>query len=347
MRVAIVAPFVAAIDDQASQIGGAQAVIADLATGLAARGHDVTVVAPRGSRVTGAKIVDLGIDADPHAALRPGVDAAVTMAPIFGRVSSWLDRAGADVIHGHAFDGPAFAAVRGKRAVHTLHLPPIDTRVVAAVRASDATLATVSESCRSAWRAVGVEVRTILPNGIDALRVPVGDGHGGYLAFAGRITVEKGAAVACRVARGLKMPLLLAGPIYDERYFRSEVQPALGGDIQHVGPLDRPALWRLLGGASATLMPAGWDEPFGMVALESIATGTPVVAYRRGSLAEVVGEGRSGYLVPPDDEDALARAVGPAQRLGRAACRSDASRFGIDRMLDAHEELYRRLAAVA
>jgi glycosyltransferase involved in cell wall biosynthesis len=348
MRVALIAPFVAAIDDQAAQIGGAQSVIADLARGLAGRGHTVTVIAPRGSRVAGATVVDLGVAADPRAALRPGaVGSPVAMAPVFRRVSDWLATADADVIHAHAFDAPAFAELRGGRVVHTLHLPPFDGGIVAAVRGSDATLATVSESCRTAWRAAGVPVTELLPNGIDVGRVPAGEGGGGYLAFAGRMSAEKGADVACRVARRLRMPLRLAGPRYDDEYFRSKVEPELGGDVSYEGALERGTLWHVLGGASATVLPIHWDEPFGMVALESIACGTPVAAYRRGGLAEVVTEGRSGCLVPPDDEDALARAIGIAQGLSRSLCRSDASRFDIARMLDAHETLYRRLVAAA
>ena len=342
----LVAPFVAAIDDQAAQIGGAQAVVADLARGLAARGHAVTVLAPRGSRIAGVTVVDLGIAADPGAALRPGAEGRSSrMARAFALVSEWVAGAAADVVHGHAFDVPAFARLRGRRVIHTLHLPPFDAAITAAVRTSAATLATVSESCRDAWRAAGVGVAELLPNGIDLGRVPAGDGSGGYLAFAGRMSPEKGADIACRIARRLGLALRLAGPRYDERYFRMQVQPLLGGDLTYAGPLERAALWRLLGGASATVLPVRWDEPFGMVALESIACGTPVAAFRRGGLIEIVAEGRSGCLAAADDEEALARAIGIARGLARGACRTDASRHDIGRMLEAHEDLYRRVVA--
>lgn len=308
----------------------------------------MTVIAPRGSRVAGATIVDLGITADRGAALRPAMDGSpMAMAPVFRLVSEWVAGADADVIHGHAFDAPAFAELRGPRVVHTLHLPPFDAGVVAAVRGSAAMLATVSESCRAAWRVAGVPVAELLPNGIEVERVPVGEGNGGYLAFAGRMSAEKGADIACRVARRLGLPLRLAGPRYDDAYFRARVEPLLGGDVTYAGPLERAALWRLLGGASATVLPVRWDEPFGMVALESIACGTPVAAYRRGGLAEVVADGRSGCLAPADDEDALALAIGTARGLSRSTCRSDASRFDMARMLDAHEALYRRVVAAA
>ncbi|HTJ60487.1 MAG TPA: glycosyltransferase [Candidatus Saccharimonadales bacterium] len=343
MRVALVSPFVAAIDERAPQIGGAQAVVADLARGLAARGHEVTLLAPRRSFVTGAVIVDLGIDADPAAALgRKNSDASQDTA--FAAVADWLASRSFDVVHGHAFDAPAFARLRGPHVLHTIHLPPIDPTVVAAVRATPATLATVSESCRAAWRSEGASVREVLPNGVDLAAVPAGDGTGGYLAFAGRMSAEKDPAAACRVARAAATQLRLAGPIYDERYFAREVAPLLGDGISYEGPLDRAALWRMLGAATVTLQPARWDEPFGMVALESIACGTPVVAYRRGGLADVIVDGLSGCLVTPGDEAGLLDAVGTAGGLSRAACRADAGRHDLGRMLDAHEALYRRLS---
>lgn len=344
MRVALVAPFVAAIDERAPQIGGAQAVIADLARGLASRGHAVTLLAPRGSFVTGAVVADLGIDADPSAALGRGSDRK-TQRDAFATVGEWLSSRSFDVVHAHAFDEPAFAALRGPRVVHTLHLPPVDPAVVAAVRAADAVLATVSDSCRSGWAAAGVRVPEILPNGIDLSVIPAGRGDGGYLAFAGRMSPEKDPAAACRIARSLGAPLRLAGPVYDERYFSREVAPLVGDAVRYDGALDRAALWRLLGAATATLQPVRWDEPFGMVALESLACGTPVVAYRRGGLVDVVVDGRSGCLIQPDDEAALAAAVPTAVGLSRTACRSDAARHDLDRMLDAHEALYRRIAA--
>lgn len=343
MRVALVAPFVAAIDERAPQIGGAQAVIADLARGLAARGHAVTLVAPRGSFVSGAATVDLGIDADPSAALgRGGIGSSQRDA--FAAVATWLAARSFDVVHAHAFDAPAFAALRGPRVLHTLHLPPVDRAVVAAVRAADAVLATVSESCRSAWAAAGVRVPELLPNGIDLAVLPEGTGDGGYLAFAGRMSPEKDPAAACRVARALGARLRLAGPVYDERYFAHEVAPLLDGALTYDGPLDRAALWRMLGAAVVTLQPVRWDEPFGMVALESLACGTPVVAYRRGGLADVIVDGRSGCLAEPDDERGFMTGVATAARLSRADCRSDAARYGLDRMLEAHESLYRRLS---
>ena len=343
MRVALVAPFVAAIDDARPQIGGAQAVIADLARGLAGRGHAVTLIAPRGSRVRGADVVDLGIDADPTAAVGSGTHRASQVAA-FAAVGAWLATHPFDVVHAHAFDAPAFDCVRGANVIHTLHLPPLDEQVVAAARAASGVLATVSASCRAAWRNAGVPIDELLPNGIDLAAVPIGRGDGGYLAFAGRMSAEKDPAAACRVARALGARLRLAGPMYDEAFFAREVEPLLRADAIYEGALDREALWRFLGAATLTLLPVRWDEPFGMVALESLAAATPVVAYARGGLTELVRDGRSGALVPPGNEHAFAAAVRRALGLRRDDCRADAARYDLARTLDAHEALYRRLS---
>lgn len=357
MRVALIAPFIAVIDDRRGQIGGAQSIIADLARGLASRGHAVTLVAPRGSHVAGVAIEDLGFEADPTAALHAdganraaradGLSRVSSQGRVFTSVREWIDarQSEFDVVHSHAFDTPALEQLRGPRVIHTLHLPPLDPAIVAAARSAHATLATVSNSCRDDWNAAGVPVAEVLPNGVDIDAVPEGAGQGGYLAFAGRISPEKGADAACRIARELRMPLRLAGPIYDNAYFMREVRPLLGPAAEYDGPLDRPALWRMLGGASATLLPIRWDEPFGLVALESLAAGTPVVAYARGGLREIVVDGRSGVLAPPDDERALIEGVRAVIGSSRAACRADARRYDLPRMLDAHEQLYRRVGA--
>jgi UDP-glucose:tetrahydrobiopterin glucosyltransferase len=348
LRVALIAPFIAVIDDRRGQIGGAQSIIADLARGLASRGHAVTLVAPRGSHVAGVAIQDLGFGADPTAALQAdGPSRVSSQGQIFTAVRQWIDlhEIDFDVFHAHAFDAPALEQLRGPRVIHTLHLPPLDPAIVAAARSAYATLATVSNSCREDWNAAGVPVAEVLPNGVDIDAVPEGAGQGGYLAFAGRISPEKGADAACRVARELRLPLRLAGPIYDNAYFLRDVRPLLGPAAEYDGALDRPALWRMLGGASATLLPIRWDEPFGLVALESLATGTPVVAYARGGLREIVVDGRSGVLAPPDDERALIEGVRAAMGSSRAACRADARRHDLPRMVDAHERLYRRVGA--
>lgn len=353
MRIALVAPLVSRIDESQVQPGGAQAVLADLAAGLASRGHRVTLLAASGSRVTGVESIDLGLDATRFVPAALGTAAARTDAEAqssaFARIAEWLrERTGSwDVVHAHAYDAPAFDALRALRpVVHTLHLAPVDPLVVAAAAAAQragAILASVSHANASAWSAAGAVASEILPNGIDVGAVPFSAAGGAPLLFAGRISPEKGPEVAVRAARRARRALALAGPVYDRGHFTNVVEPLLGDGARYVGALSRPDLYRLMGSSAALLLPARWDEPFGLVAVEAQAAGTPVVAYTRGGLVETVDDGRTGFLVPADDEDALVAAIGRVADLDRAACRRNAMRWTMSAMLDAHERLYARL----
>lgn len=357
MRILEVAPFVAPIDDRSAQLGGAQVLLADLAGGLAARGHHVTMAAARGSRVRGVALADLGVDS---AGLRPAsLDAGAApradaegQRRAFGAVRAWLEvHAGEiDVVHAHAYDAQAFDLLDGGRwrVVHTLHLPPLDLEVVAAARRAErARFVTVSRANAAAWEAAGVAVHAVIVNGLELAAVPFVRDPGRYLLHAGRLSPEKGVETAIAVAERLGRDLLLVGGIYDERYYAEvvlpRVRPALDwriGDLVEgalsIGRRPRAEVCALMGGAAVTLMPVRWEEPFGLVALESLAAGTPVVAYRRGGLPEII-DPSCGALVEPDDRDAFGRAVLRALDVDRAACRRRAERFPLERMLDAYE----------
>jgi glycosyltransferase involved in cell wall biosynthesis len=364
VRILQVAPMVSPIDDRREPIGGAQVVLADLARGLAARGHDVTLAAADGSHLSGVRLAPLGIDSG---SLRPaslaatdGVradDAAQSRA--FAAVRAWIDQhtSEIDLIHAHAYDAPAFKALRGapRPVLHTLHLPPLDAAVVrAAAAARDAALVTVSEANARAWRDKSVPVAQVIHNGIDVGRIKVGQRRGTHLVCAGRLSPEKGTHIAVAVARRSGRSLLVVGGAYDEAYFASAVAPhlrlmpewRLGDPVEgviYVGPRTRHELLAIVGSSSASLMPVMWDEPFGLVALESLATGTPVIAYRRGGLPEIVDD-TCGVLVPPGDDDALERALAVAPGLAGTACRRRAERFSLDAMVAGYEALYRPVA---
>lgn len=354
MKIALVAPLVTRIDDTQVQPGGAQALLADLAAGLAARGHRVLLFATSGSRVTGVEAVDLGLDPGRFVPAVLATPAArqdeEAQRAAFARIAEWLaaDRAAWDVVHAHAYDAPAFDALSALRpVVHTLHLAPVDPLVVAAAARAERTgavLASVSRANARAWSAAGALVSEVLPNGIDVAAVPFSPAGGPSLLFAGRISPEKGPEVAVRAARRAGRPIALAGPIYDRGHFAEAVEPLLGADARYAGALPRAELYRLMGRSAAVLLPVRWDEPFGLVAVEAQAAGTPVVGFARGGLVELVDEGRTGILVPAEDEDALVAAIGRTGDLDRAACRRNAMRWTTGAMLDAHERLYARLA---
>jgi glycosyltransferase involved in cell wall biosynthesis len=175
------------------------------------------------------------------------------------------------------------------------------------------------------------------------------DEEDGYLLHLGRFAPEKGTHLAVDVAVAAGLPLKLAGRTHpqDSAYFAAEVAPRLGQpgveEVGEAGPNRKVALLRR---ARALLCPLQWEEPFGLVAIEAMLTGTPVLAFARGSLPEIVDEGITGFLAPPDDVAALARIASRLGSFDRAACAARARRrFSAAAMTDAYEALYKRITA--
>jgi UDP-glucose:tetrahydrobiopterin glucosyltransferase len=357
VKVAIVAPLVSPIREP--QRGGSQAFLSELARGLATRGHDVHLYAAAGSDVGGVEVIDTGID---HRVLdvtlyrADGADAhgSDEARAAFTRVYALVRKNSYDVVHNHAFDAPAIslAADLSAPVVHTLHLPP-ERRVADALRKAvrrkpRTAVACVSDTQAKAWKEA-IAVDAILPPYIPTRRIPFSPAAGSGALFAGRLSVEKGAAEAIAIARIAEIPIAVFGDRYDEQYARSRIDPM----SVEPGVVVRPAvsqdeLWRAMGSAAVVLCPAKWDEPFGMVAAEAQACGTPVVAFRRGPLDEVVIDGVTGFVVAPDDLPAAAAAVVGTPALSRHACRAHAeTHLDIELSLDTHERLYEQLVGAA
>jgi glycosyltransferase involved in cell wall biosynthesis len=203
----------------------------------------------------------------------------------------------------------------------------------------------VSASQASAWRRV-VPVDTILPPFVPTRSIRWSPSAGDGAVFAGRLSPEKGAVEAIEIARAAGVRIDLYGDVYDAEDARERINPrrADPGVAVHPG-VPRTAIWEKLARAAVVLCPAMWEEPFGMVAAEAQACGTPVVAFRRGALDEVILDGVTGLLVAPDDIAAAARAVNKTPELSRSLCRDHAERhLDLELSLDAHEHLYRRVA---
>jgi UDP-glucose:tetrahydrobiopterin glucosyltransferase len=361
MKIAIMAPLVTAIREP--QRGGSQAFVSDLARGLAGRGHDVHVYAATGSEIPGAEVIDTGVDprslagtlyrAPGPATAVPGEagPAAAAAESAFATAYAIMQHTRYDVIHNHAFDAPAVRLATALHApvVHTLHLPP-DQAVSAALHDTARggrrpAVAAVSESQAGAWRRV-VPVDAILPPYPDTGVIPWSGTAGEGALFAGRLSPEKGAAEAIDIARAAGVPVDVYGDVYDPGYSREQIGPRRGwpGVTVHQG-VPRTSLWQAMARAAVVLYPAQWDEPFGMAAAEAQACGTPVVAFQRGGLSEVIMDGVTGFLVPPGDQQAAASAVAKAAGISRPACREHAEdHLDLELSLDAHERLYRRVA---
>jgi len=370
VKIAIVAPLVSAIREP--QGGGSQAFVSDLARGLVGRGHEVHVYAATGSDVPGVTVIDTGIEPRSllgtlyRAALCPSTQHPTTRYPATVPPSSATGPAEAafatvyaavrahryDVIHNHAFDAPAISLATQLNApvVHTLHLPP-DLAVAAALRhaaerADAPAVAGVSGFQANAWRAVA-QVDAVLPPLVPTRLVPWSAAAGSGVIFAGRLSPEKGAAEAIDIARAAGAAIDVYGDVYDADYAREQIDPRRGlqGVAVHSG-IPRASLWRAMTRAAVVLCPAQWDEPFGMAAADAQACGTPVVAFNRGGLAEVIVDGATGFLTAPDDIQAAAGGVRDATRISRIECRAHAEKhLDLEWSLDAHERFYRHVSS--
>jgi len=354
MRIAMVAPLVSPITDP--PLGGAQTMVADLASGLSARGHTVDVFAAAGSLIDGANVVETGIDASSLRAtrFRSGCQQPATGgSEAFQQVYEMVRQRDYKVVHNHAFDPAAVVCARGvdARLIHTLHLPP--DRAMAAALAMGRTVepaplvTTVSEAQAEEWRRF-TSIDAVIRNGIPTGLIPWSERSGAGVVFAGRLSPEKGCREAIEIALAAGVDIDVYGDPYDAEYASAAVEPLRERNgVNLHPPLRRAALWDRMATAEAVLCPAMWDEPFGLIAAEAQAAGTPVVAFRRGGLPEVVDDGVTGFLVVPGDIAAAAAALCQVRRLSRRSCRRHAEvALDLDPVLDAHERLYRQVPPV-
>jgi UDP-glucose:tetrahydrobiopterin glucosyltransferase len=355
VRIALVAPLVTPIREP--QLGGSQALVADLARGLTDRGHDVAVFAATGSAIAGVSVIDTGVDAGELAGLlyradHPAASASQAQDEAFRRAFELVRQSRYDVVHNHAFDAPAVrcALAVASPVVHTLHLPP-DAGMASAINeafdsSNPPTVVAVSASSAAGWREL-TRVDRVLRDGVPVDRISWSGDAGRGLIFAGRFSPEKGAADAIAIARRAGVPIDLYGDPYDADYAREQVESRRGdpGVAIHRA-IPREELWRLMAAARAVLCPSRWEEPFGIVAAEAQAAGTPVIAYGRGALPEVVLDQRTGFIVPPDDIDTAAAAVEKVDQISRVACRQHAEAdLNLEATISAHEQLYADLAS--
>lgn len=335
--------------------GGLEAHTWSLADGLRRRGHEVTMfAAPHSDPALEAH--DLPIN---WPRLSESARRDVSMPP-----KAWMDEHHAyldvmlnfaahgqdrfDIIHNNSLHHLPVAMARSVPVpmVTTLHTPPTPW-LESAIQTGRCpiTFVAVSAHTARAWQHV-VRHPQVISNGIDEARWTPGPG-GDSLVWFGRLVPEKGAELAIGAARLAGMKLDLAGPISDPAYFESSIRGLLGPDVRYVGHLNRDRLVPLVGAASVCVVTPRWDEPYGLVAAEALACGTPVAGFARGGINEVVDD-RSGVLVAPDDVPALAGAVVEAAGLSRQDARTRAvTAHSHDRMLDEYESLYYRLSARA
>jgi glycosyltransferase involved in cell wall biosynthesis len=306
-----------------------------LTEGLVARGVDVTLFAT-GDSLTAARLVSVvarGWSED------PGLDAKVAECL---HIAAAFERAGEfDLIH-NSFDflPLSYSGLVSTPVLTTIHgfSSPSIVPVYEKYNHRGAYVA-ISDADRHP----SLDYLATIHHGIDTDAFHLHPAPGAYLLFFGRIHPDKGAAEAIEVAAEVGMPLVLAGIVQDQAYFDARVAPHIDGErvrfLGAVGPDERA---EILGGARALLHLIGFDEPFGLSVVEAMACGTPVIAFRRGSMPELIDEGRTGFLV--DTTEQAVAAVGLTRHVDHQAIRKVAvARFGVDRMVDEYLAAYGQL----
>jgi glycosyltransferase involved in cell wall biosynthesis len=329
--------------------GGIEEVVRLLTEGLIARGHDVTLFAAPGSEST-ADVAIVLEDAYPD-----DIQKAQFEADHVSRVFAAIDEAAAegrgyDVVHDHT--GHTALAMADRLAlplVHTLHGPfTPEACLFYARHGRKACIVAISQAqLDDAPPEMGGG--QVVPNPIEIDEWPFRRDKEDYLLWIGRMSPDKGPHRAIAAAREAGARLRLAGPVQpgQEAYFAEEVEPHIDGrQVEYVGEAGGDAKRELDQGARALLMPIRWQEPFGLVMVEALASGTPVIAFPEGSAPEVVEDGRTGFLV--DDERAMAAAVARLDEIDPAACRrSCEQRFSVEAVVGRYEDVYRTAASVA
>lgn len=334
MRIAVVAPPWLPVPPQ--RYGGTELVLDVLCRGLVEAGHDVLLHATGDSTcpVERSWTYDqhLGTDnVSPAAELHHVMDA-------YDRAHAW----GADVVHDHTITGPVWAQGRGTVPVVTTNhgpfVPPLDA--IYRRIAERVPLVAISHHQRSTAR--GIPVAAVIHHGVDLDAIEPSSVPGTYAVFLGRMNPDKGVHTAVEVARRAGVPLRIAAKMREPAeiaYFRDVIEPMLGGDVEYVGEVGGADKSALVRDAMCLLNPIAWPEPFGMVMIEALAHGTPVVAAPRGAAREIVRHGITGFLA--EQVDGLVDGVLAATALDRSTCRWDAEqRFSMRRMAADHLELY-------
>ncbi|HEX3255445.1 MAG TPA: glycosyltransferase family 4 protein [Gaiellaceae bacterium] len=321
-----------------TRYGGIEWIVSLLAEGLVRAGHEVTLFAS-GDSSTRANLVSIYDEA-------PSEKIGITQYELRHALACFERADDFDVINDHSGPlGALLGAAVDTPVLHTIHgplggEPGLLYKSLAAVAPE---VGFISLSLNQRKPIPELNWAANCPNALELEVYPVHPHNGDYLLFIGRMSADKGAHRAIEVAKEAGLPLLLAGKMQDtaeKEYFEEHVRPNLGWGIEYLGEVDHSKKVDLLQNARVTLFPIEWEEPFGLVMIESMACGTPVIATRWGAVPEVIDDGRTGVIV--DDYHEMAGAIERASALDPMDCRRYVEeRFSSERMVRDYEEAYR------
>jgi glycosyltransferase involved in cell wall biosynthesis len=337
MGIALIAPPWAPVPPPL--YGGIEAVVDELAVGLRNAGHDVLLFA------TG----DSECPVPTHSLLSEAEGTRIGHGEVELRhvMDAYENLDGCDIVHDHTVCGPLFAQLVPHPPVVTTVHGSLEGELGDVYRRIAPRVPTIAISATQCEAATCLPVAAVIHHGIDAGRFPFGDGRRDYCLFLGRFAPEKGAHLAIGAARLAGAPLVLAGKkrsTSEAAYFARDVEPHVSADdnVFHVGEVSHDRKLELLRGARCLLFPIGWREPFGLVLLEALACGTPVIAFAKGAVTEIVEHGHTGFICR--DVQEMAAAIGRVDELDRGACRAAVEHhFSARRMVADHVNVYRRV----
>jgi glycosyltransferase involved in cell wall biosynthesis len=320
--------------------GGIEYIVSVLTDGLVDRGHDVTLFGAGGSK-TRAKLESFY-----EAPLGPGkIETPIFELPHL--IAAYAKCEAYDVVHDHTTFGlgPALGAqLRRAAVVHTTHAPAsICPPLLQAYELIDRQVHLVAVSDSQRQTCPTLRYAATVHNGIPLDRFPFSSTKEEYILFVGRMCREKGPHLAVRAAQALGRRLLMGVKMHESseyEFFESEVKPLLTPDVEILWEVGFEQKIELFARASCTVMPIQWPEPFGLVAIESLACGTPVVALRGGAVSEIVEQGITGFIA--DTMDEFVEGVERAAIIDPAACRrSVEERFSLGAMVEGYEEVFK------
>ena len=337
MRIGILAP--PWIPVPPPSYGGTEAVVHTIAVGLAEAGHDVVLAASGDSTCPVPRVPGLPDSSE------LSMDSARQEALHVIRAYEAMEDV--DIVHDHTLLGPlSYRRTPAVPRATTLH-GPFDDDLTRIYRAMNRDTSLVAISHHQASTARGVKIDAVIHHGIDVGSVRYSPSHNGGACFLGRMHPNKGLLQAIMVARQAGIPLRIGAKMrepFEQDYFHDVIEPLLGPDVEYLGELDTAQKYRLLGESVALLNPIQWPDPFGMVMIEALAAGTPVVATHRGSAPEIVSDGETGFL--SDSLQGLSEALQGCQWLRRSDCRRAAEQhFSAQRMVREYVAFYSALLA--
>lgn len=334
MRIAVIAPPWTPVPP--SRYGGTELVVDMLATGFQEAGHEVLLY------TTGDSTCPV-----PKAWVLPTAPIPIgsSVAELRHVMNAYDVAKDFDIVHDHTVMGPVFSEkFPGLKVITTMHGPFVE-ELADIYRRIAVTVPLIGISEAQRRPVPDIPIRRVIHHGVPASAFPYGDGKGGYCLFLGRMSPDKGAHRATEAAYKAGVPLIIAAKMREQAeidYFEANVKPYLNENIRYVGEVSHEEKLELLTNARCLLFPIRWNEPFGMVMVEAMACGTPVIAFPEGAAPEVIEEGKTGFLC--DNVDDMAATISRLDSIDRADCRAAVEGyFSARRMVQEHLELFEEI----